>query len=213
MIVIGLTGSIGMGKSTAANMLRAGGIPVHCSDEAVHALYKSSAIIAAIAEVFPAAYDAKTHSIDKTRLKKELGFNHEKLDALQEILHPAVVKMQQDFLRLQRANGIKIVALDIPLLFETGAQTRVDYTFCVTAPDFVQRQRVMARPGMTEEIFAFMLSRQMPNAEKRKRADFIIQTGQGLAQTRQELQDAVSTIKKKHWGNGHESNGPKPRQP
>jgi dephospho-CoA kinase len=124
------------------------------------------------------------------------------LDLLESILHPLVVGMQQDWLRQQQASGIKVAGLDIPLLFETGAENRVDYTIVVTCPDFLQRERVLKREGekkggMSDEDFAFLLSRQMSDAEKRARADFVVQTGNGLAYTRQELQAIVTRIRGK----------------
>jgi dephospho-CoA kinase len=207
MIIVGLTGSIGMGKTTAANMLRDMGYPVHCSDTAVADLYKTREVIDAVRALFPAAYDAKTGTIVRAKLKQAVGFDHAKIAALEKILHPLVVRSQQDFLRAQKNAGVKIAVLDIPLLFETGADKRVDYVLCVSAPAFVQEQRVMARPGMTAEIFAFMLARQIPDAEKRRRSDFIINTGAGLPQTRAELADAVAKIKAREFSPG----GPKPK--
>ncbi len=201
MIVIGLTGSIGMGKTTAANMLRGMGIPVHCSDEAVARLYHDAAVIAEIRAAIPECYDAASGKIDKSRLRGLVHMNGERLDTLQRILHPRVREAQQEFLKAQALSGVKIAALDIPLLFETRAESRLDYTLCVTAPAFIQEQRVMARPGMTREMLDFMLSRQMPDAEKKKRADYVIETGQGLAHTRRMLEDALADIKKKHSAN------------
>jgi dephospho-CoA kinase len=197
MIVIGLTGSIGMGKTTAANMLREMGLPVHCSDEAVALLYGRRDVIERIASAFPDAFDKAAARIDRARLKAALGGDAAKLEILQEILHPLVREEQRKFLMLQRQNGAKIACLDIPLLFETGAEARLDYTICVSAPPHIQRQRVLARPGMTEAQFAFILSRQMPDAEKRRRADFVVSTGLGLAQTRAELAGVMRKVREK----------------
>lgn len=198
MIVVGLTGSLGMGKTTTANMLRGMGYPVHCSDDAVHALMNAGgAGVDAVAADFPAARDKSGQGIDRRALRALLGKDHAAWDRLERILHPLVVGSQQAFLQAQRAKGVKIAVLDIPLLFETGAQARVDYTICVTAPAFLQRQRAFARPGMTAEDFAFRLSRQMPDGEKRKRADFIVQTGLGLAYTRWELRNIIKKIDRK----------------
>ena len=196
MIVIGLTGSIGTGKTTAANMLREMGIPVFDSDAAVHELLgKGGRGIRPVFEFFPDSYDKKTESIDRRKLRDLLGKDHGKWDILESVLHPLVQEMQQDWMRAQRANGIAMAALDIPLLFETGAENRVDYTICVSCPPFMQRQRVLARSGMTEEDFAFRLSRQMPDAEKRLKSDFVVETGIGFAETRAELENVGRIIK------------------
>lgn len=201
MIVLGITGSIGMGKTTTANMLRDMGIPVHDSDDAVRQLTNSGgAAVAAVAAAFPETYNSGTNSINRGILRDSVRNNDSKLDLLESILHPLVVGMQQAWLREQQANGIKIAGLDIPLLFETGAENRVDYTIVVTCPDFLQRERVLKREGekkggMSEADFAFLLSRQMSDAEKRARADFVVQTGNGLAYTRQELQGIISKIR------------------
>jgi dephospho-CoA kinase len=196
MIVLGITGSIGMGKTTAANMLRDMGIPVHDSDQAARGLTgPGGRAVAAVAAAFPESWDRAKGSINRAILRGLVRNNPQKLDLLESILHPLVVEAQQDWLREQKSNGVKIAGLDIPLLFETGAENRVDYTIVVTAPEFLQRQRVMGREGMTEEDFAFLLSRQMPDAEKRARADFVVQTGNGLAYTRQELQQIITKIR------------------
>lgn len=207
MIVLGLTGSMAMGKSTALKMLAAmEGVAVHDSDLAVKNLYENAEIIDLIKTTFPSAWIKKTNTIDKKKLREELGSDHEKWDALEKIIHPYVRASQDKFLREQRALGTKIAVLDIPLLFETGAQTRVDYTICMTAPDFIQQQRIdeRIRQGfLTPEDAAFRLSRQLPDSEKRKRADFIIQTGAGLDFTRRALDDMIRKIKERHLGNGH----------
>lgn len=208
MIIIGLTGSIAMGKSTAAAMLaEMDGVAVFCSDEAVRRLYNDPAVIGLIKTTFPAAWDKKTDTIDKTKLIAEISDDHEKWDALEDILHPFVLQEQQKFLRAQKTLGTKIAVLDIPLLFETGGEKRVDYTVCVSAPPFIQEQRIAQRirdGKLTEESFRFRLARQMPDAEKRARADFVVQTGQGLAYTRGELEKIIRTLRERHFGNGHE---------
>lgn len=197
MIVIGLTGSIGMGKTTAANMLRVMGCPVHEADRAVHdILAGDGAATHAVAMTFPDAYDRKKNTIDRSKLRAALGDDPEKWQALEDILHPLVVASEMKFLRDAKNKGAKIAVLDIPLLFETGAETRLDYTICVTAPPFIQRQRVMSRQGMTEADFAFRLSRQMADVEKRARADFVVQTGLGRAHTGQALQKIVRSLRK-----------------
>lgn len=209
MIVIGLTGSIAMGKSTAANMLaQMSGVAVHCSDEAVKKLYDHPDVIDLIKTTFPKAYDRKSGKIDKLKLIAELGTDHEKWDALEDILHPYVREAQQKFIREQQALGAKIVVLDIPLLFETGAENRVDYTVCISAPDFIQEQRLNDRIKnglMSEEDAEFRMARQMPDGEKRVRADFVVQSGQGLAYTQRELEKIINDLKKKHLINDHNS--------
>lgn len=196
MIILGLTGSIGMGKSTAARMLRDMGIPVHDSDQAVHELMDpGGAAVKAVADAFPGCYDFMKKSINRAVLRGMVRNDNEKLDLLESILHPLVVARQQEWLREQRLLGVAVAALDIPLLFETGAESRVDYTIVVTCPEFLQRERVLERDGMTAEDLDFMLNRQMSDAEKRARADFVVQTGNGFAYTRQELQRIVSEIR------------------
>ncbi len=201
MIVIGLTGSIGMGKSTAANMLRDMGVPVHDSDAAVHELLApGGAGVEPVRAAFPAAYDKATGGIDRRALGRAVFGDAASLRALESILHPLVQQSQQAFIRAQQRAGIKMVALDIPLLFETGAEARCDYTVVVSAPYEIQRQRVLARPGMTEEMFQQRLAQQMSDGDKRARADFVVQTGIGLAHTRQELAHVLRVIKKeKGW--------------
>jgi dephospho-CoA kinase len=195
MIIIGLTGSIAMGKTTAANILRDMGYAVHCSDEAVHELLGAGgAAVGDVAEMFPESYDKKTQSIDRARLGDIIFDNDEMREVLEDILHPMVRESQQDFIREQSRLGRKKIILDIPLLFETGAGNRLDYTICVTAPSFIQKQRAMAR-GMSEEEFEKRLSRQMPDAEKRARADFTVQTGAGIAGTRKALKKIMKDIK------------------
>lgn len=196
MIVIGLTGSIGMGKTTTANMLRDMGVPVHDSDAAVHELMgPGGAAVKAVADAFPGCYDILSKSINRRILRGMVRNNNEKLDLLESILHPLVVEKQQAWLREQQLLGVKMAALDIPLLFETHAENRVDYTIAVTCPEFLQRQRVLSREGMTEEDFAFMLNRQMSDAEKCARADYIVHTGNGIAYARQELESIISRIR------------------
>lgn len=203
MIVIGLTGSIAMGKSTAAKMLvDMRGVVVHDSDAAVHRLYNDPEVIDRVREFFPKSYDSKTGKIDKLKLREELGTDHEKWDTIEDILHPYVRASQQQFLQEQQRLGTRLVILDIPLLFETGAEERVDYTICVSAPEYIQRQRVLQGRGMDEEDFEFRLSRQMPDDEKKRRADFVVQTGVGLAETRKMLHNIIQRLTEKHYGTG-----------
>jgi dephospho-CoA kinase len=207
MIVIGLTGSIGMGKSTAAAMFESLRIPVHEADAEVHKLLgpngKGARAVGAAFPYFqfPQIYGRKTKSGRRTIKRKELGqivFNDEKQrKRLEKILHPLVRAAQADFIRKHKINGTKIVVLDIPLLFETGGESRVDYTLVVSAPRNVQRQRVLARPGMDEKRFRAILKQQMPDGEKRTRADYIVHTGLGRAQTMKEIKVVIADIKKR----------------
>lgn len=202
MIVIGVTGSIGMGKSTASAMLRDMGIPVHDSDACVHRLLAANgAGVVAVGTAFPEAYEKNTNAIDRKKLRALLGNDHDKWDELEKLLHPPVVASQQDFINEQRSKGVKTVALDIPLLFETGGEKRCDYTVVVSAPDFIQRQRVLQK--MSEEDFVFRLSRQIPDAQKRARADFVVPSGLGMAEMRAALEDVVRQIRSKGNGNDH----------
>ncbi|MGC4024879.1 MAG: dephospho-CoA kinase [Mesorhizobium sp.] len=177
MIVLGLTGSIGMGKSTTAKMFAEAGVPVHDSDEAVHRLYRGKAT-SLIEEAFPGS----THNgvVDRNLLGQKVLGNPEALKRLEAIVHPLVRADADAFLEHHRKAGAPIAVLDIPLLFETGGRNRVDKVVVVTASPEIQRQRVLDRPGMTEEKFRAILAKQMPDTEKRTRADFIVDTGEGM---------------------------------
>ncbi|MEJ0061891.1 MAG: dephospho-CoA kinase [Alphaproteobacteria bacterium] len=178
MIVVGLTGSIGMGKSLTAAMLRKMGYPVHSADTAVHhALGEGGAAVEAVGALFPEAL--KDNMIDRKILGGKVFGDPEKLKQLEAILHPLVRRSEEEKIARAHANGSPAVILDIPLLFETGAETRCNAVICVTAPAWIQRRRVLKRPGMTEEKFARILAAQMPDAEKRRRANYIVQTGFG----------------------------------
>lgn len=202
MIVIGVTGSIGMGKSTAAAMLMDMGIPVHDSDACVHRLLASGGVgVVPVGTAFPDSYDHKTTCIDRKKLRAALGGDHARWDELEALLHPLVQASQQDFINEQRAKGVKTVALDIPLLFETGAETRCDYTIVVSAPAHIQEQRVLQK--MSAEDFSFRLSRQMPDAQKRARADFVVTSALGMAEMRKELEEVLRKIRGKSNGNDH----------
>ena len=188
MIVFGLTGSIGMGKSTAANMFKLQGVPVHDSDQAVHAaLLPGGAAFEEVAVTFPEAWDKKNRIIDRQALGDIVFHDRAALKKLEAILHPVAAASQKKFIQSMQAKGKRAVVLEIPLLFETGAEARVDYTIVVTAPPAVQRRRVMARKNMNEEKFNRILESQMPDREKQARADFVVQTGMGLAVTFREL--------------------------
>jgi len=187
MIVLGLTGSIGMGKSTTAKMFTDAGVPVHDSDETVHRLYADKAA-ALVEAAFPGTTQAGV--VDRAKLAGRVLGDAAALKRLEAIVHPLVRADTDAFLARHRAGGAPIVVLDIPLLFETGGRGRVDKVVVVTAPAEVQRARVLARPGMSEEKFSAILAKQVPDAEKRKLADFVIDTGQGF----EAAQAAVNAI-------------------
>jgi len=191
MIVLGLTGSIGMGKSTTARMFAEAGVPVHDSDETVHRLY-SGVAAPLIEERFPGVVVDGT--VDRNRLAAKVLGNAEAIKHLERIVHPLVRADADAFLERNREAGAKIAVLDIPLLFETGGEGRVDRIVVVTAPAEVQRERVLARPGMTAEKFDSILARQVPDAEKQARADFIIETGNGLEAARASVLKIVEEL-------------------
>lgn len=192
MIVIGLTGSIGMGKTTTAGLFADEGVPVNDSDQVVHDLYRSDAV-APIAELFP---DVVVDGVvDRVKLSENLAKNLAKFRDLEAIVHPLVRAREAAFLQKQRELGRSIVVLDIPLLFETGADARVDKVVVVTCEPDVQRQRVLSRPGMTEEKFALILSRQTPDAEKRARADYVVDTGHGIDMAREQVKTIVRQLR------------------
>lgn len=194
MIVIGLTGSIGMGKSTTAAMFADAGIPVNDADAVVHELYAGEAVGPVEAE-FPGS--VRDGVIDRAELSQQLRQNPDGFARLEAIVHPLVRKREQAFLARNRQAGQDIVLLDIPLLFETGGEERVDVVVVVTCDAEIQRQRVMARPGMTAEKFATILARQLPDAEKRKRADFIIDTGAGMEPARAVVNDIIAVLRER----------------
>ncbi len=172
---LGLTGSIGMGKSTTGRMFTELGHPLWDADAAVHRLYaQGGAAVAPVGAAFPSAL--KDQAIDRTALKAALAVDPAALKRLEAIVHPLVAQDRLQFIENAKQNGAKIVVLDIPLLFETGGQSQMDGVAVVSTDAETQRQRVMARPGMTAETFAMILSRQMPDAEKRALADWVIPT-------------------------------------
>ena len=172
---LGLTGSIGMGKSTTGRMFTELGHPLWDADAAVHRLYaQGGAAVAPVGAAFPSAL--KDQAIDRTALKAALAGDPAALKRLEAIVHPLVAQDRLQFIENAKKNGAKIVVLDIPLLFETGGQSHMDGVAVVSTDAETQRQRVMARPGMTAETFAMILSRQMPDAEKRALADWVIPT-------------------------------------
>jgi dephospho-CoA kinase len=194
MIVVGLTGSIGMGKSTVAKMFAEEGAPAFNSDDAVHALYApGGAAVALVEAAFPGV--VRDGAIDRTELSKRVVGDDEAIHRLESIVHPLVRQAQANFLATQRAAGTAAVVLDIPLLFEsTGAQS-VDKVVVVSAPADVQRARVLARPGMTEEKFEKLLGRQVPDAEKRARADFVVDTSGSFDNTRTQVRAVLDALR------------------
>jgi dephospho-CoA kinase len=197
MVIVGLTGSIGMGKSTAARMLRQMGVPVYDADAAVHALQApGGAALGPIEAAFPGV--VKGGVLDRQALGARVFGNKPALRRLEAIVHPLVAQRQRAFLKRAAQRGEKLVVLDIPLLFEGLGERRVDATLVVSAPAFLQRHRVMARPGMTAERLAGILRQQVPDAFKRRKADIVIPTGLGLAPTRLALAKAVADLKQRH---------------
>ena len=180
MVVLGLTGSIGMGKTTVANALKATGAAVFDADAAVHRLLgPGGKAVAAVLARFPdaASGEGAAREVDRGALGAQVFADPEALAALEAILHPRVRAGERRFLAASQRRGGRLAVLDIPLLFETGGEARCDATVVVSAPSFVQRARVLGRARMSEERLAAILARQMPDAEKRRRADFVIHTG------------------------------------
>lgn len=177
MFILGLTGSIGMGKSATAAMLRRSGVPVHDADAVVHALYRGRA-----APLVEAAFPGTVRDgvVDRDALGKRILGDQAALRRLEAIVHPLVRDARDAFLETCRRSGARICVLDVPLLFETGGERSVDAVAVVSAPADVQRARVLARPGATAERFEAILSKQLPDAEKRRRAHFVIDTSRGF---------------------------------
>ncbi len=197
MLVVGLTGSIGMGKSTVAAMLRARHVPVYDADAAVHRLLAPGG--KAYLPVSTAYPDCLTGGlIDRKRLGNQVFGSAERLNQLEEILHPLVAADRVQFLRRCRSRRIKLVVLDIPLLFEKSLEAETDVVLTVSAPRFVQRARVLARPGMTETKFAAIMVRQMPDLEKRRRSDYVIKTGGPRSATVRRLQTILKALESAH---------------
>ena len=196
-LVIGLTGSIGVGKSTVAKQLSRLGWPVHSSDEAVHRLLgKNGKAVKKVAKLFPEAL--KRNAIDRQIVGQSVFTSPEKLKQLEAVLHPLVEKEEEKLIAKAKKQKIKVVVLEIPLLFETGAEKRCDFVICVTCSKQKQHERVMQRDDMTEEKFRRILKRQMSDAEKRKRADFIIKTDKDLADTYKQIRLLWPQITKRH---------------
>ncbi|RTL83390.1 MAG: dephospho-CoA kinase [Hyphomicrobiales bacterium] len=191
MLKIGLTGSIGMGKSTTADMFREAGAPVLDSDRIVHELYRGAAA-APIEAAFPGV--VVDGAVDRGRLAEKVLGDPAALERLEGIVHPLVWAARDAFLKEQEEKGTRVVVYDVPLLFETGAEKSVDVVVVVSAPEDVQKARVLARPGMTEEKFAAILGKQVPDSQKRARADFVVRTDQGLDAARAQVQEILRIL-------------------
>ncbi len=198
MIVLGLTGSIGMGKSTTTAMFADLGALIWNADDAVHALYaRGGAAVGPVGEAFPGV--VIDGAVDRSRLAVALGRDGDAFRRLEAIVHPLVVKGRLEALAEAEARGVRLAVLDIPLLFETGGDAAVDAVVVVTAPVAIQAERVLARPGMTRERFEAILARQLPDAEKRLRADFVIDTGTGLEAARARVDEIVGKVLAPGW--------------
>ncbi|HWC63983.1 MAG TPA: dephospho-CoA kinase [Rhizomicrobium sp.] len=194
--VIGLTGSIAMGKSQTAGLFAEEGIPVHDADAVIHQLYgKGGAAVDKIAAAFPEA--VKDGAVDRKILSGLVATNPDALKRLEMLVHPLVAASREAFEAAARARGDDIVLLDIPLLFETGLEGTLDAVVVASAPGRVQRERALARPGMSEEKFAALVSRQMPDVEKRARAHFVVVTDKGVEHARQQVKMILAAIREK----------------
>jgi dephospho-CoA kinase len=197
MFVLGLTGSLGMGKSTTARFFAEAGVPVHDADATVHRLYEGAAV-AAIEAAFPGT--TKDGKVDRARLAARVLGDASAFKRLEAIVHPLVQEAERRLLAEAEARGEKIVLLDIPLLFETGGDRRVDAVVVASAPPEVQRARVLERPGMTTDKLDAILAKQMPDEDKRRRADFVVDTSQGFDAARAQVRmilDAVAKMPKR----------------
>ncbi len=196
MKILGLTGSVGMGKSTTAQMFVAEGVPMFDADAAVHRLYAGDAA-PLIEREFPGT--TSNGVVDREKLSAQVVGKPEALSRLEKLVHPLVGKLRAEFMSDAKQSGAKAVLLDIPLLFETGDPSKFDAVIVVSAPPEVQRERVLARPGMTPEKFEAILKRQLPDSEKRTRADFVIETGDGLESARKQVKEVLSAVMNPGW--------------
>ena len=198
MILLGLTGSIGMGKSTTARLFADEGVPIYDADAAVHRVYApGGAAVEAVGAAFPGVVEAG--AVQRDRLSALVTGRPEALARLEAIVHPLVAQIRSEFFDQALKARAPVAILDIPLLFETGGEALVDAVVVVTAPPDVQRTRVLARPGMTEGKLAAILARQTPDAEKCARADFVIDTGSGIEAARDEVRRILKTVTQPGW--------------
>lgn len=196
VFVVGLTGSIGMGKSAVSEMIRRTGVPVWDADAAVHELYAPGGkAVAPVGSRFPAA--VVDGAVDRDALSKQVLGNNDAICDLEKIVHPLVGEHRQTFFAEAEADGHGLVVVDVPLLFETGGNERMDHVVVVSARADQQRERVLARPGMTAEKFESILARQVPDAEKRSRADDVIDTSTTLAETEEAVILLVESLRRK----------------
>lgn len=196
MKILGLTGSVGMGKSTTAQMFVSEGIPMFDADAAVHHLYAGEAAPLIEREFPGTTADGK---VDREKLSAQVVGKPEALLRLEKLIHPLVGQLREKFMRDAEKEGAKAVLLDIPLLFETGDPAKFHAVIVVSAPEEVQRVRVLARPGMTPEKFEAILKRQTPDSEKRARADFVINTGDGLESARKQVKEVLAEVLSPNW--------------
>ena len=191
MLILGLTGSIGMGKSTTANLFAEAGVPVYDADAAVHRIYQGEAA-PAIEAAFPGTtVDGK---VDRAKLSAKVLHDPAAIKRLEQIVHPMLGASRQKFLDDAEGSGAPVVVMDIPLLFETGGEKRVDAVVVVTTSPEAQRERIMARGTMTSEALDAILARQLPDAEKRRRADFVVDTSHGLDPVRERIRDILQQL-------------------
>jgi dephospho-CoA kinase len=191
MFILGLTGSIGMGKSTTAKFFAEEGVPVYDADAAVHRLYEGEAT-PAIEAAFPGTTaDGK---VDRDRLTKQVLGDGAAIKRLETIVHPLVASARERFLAEAERNGAPVAVLDIPLLFETGGDKRCDAVVVVSAPADMQRQRAFGRPGMSEQKLAVVIANQVPDEEKRRRADFVVDTSQGFEHARVQVREILARV-------------------
>ena len=192
MLVVGLTGGIGMGKSSAAAHFRRHGVPVFDADAYVHQLYEAEAV-PLIENAFPGT--TRDGRVDRRLLASEVAGRPERLKALEAIVHPLVTQAEIDFLCELETSGVSMAVLEIPLLFETGAEDRVDVTVAVSAPEHVQRRRVLERDGMTTQKFDALRARQMDDAKRRERADYVLDSGSTLENLEAQLDALIESLK------------------
>jgi dephospho-CoA kinase len=193
MLILGLTGSIGMGKSTTAKLFAEAGVPVYDADAAVHQLYEGEAV-PAIEAAFPGT--TAGGKVDRNKLSARVVHDPAAIRQLEQIVHPMLGASRQKFFDDAERSGALVVVVDVPLLFETGGETRVDAVVVATTSPENQRERILARGTMTNEAFDAILARQLPDAEKRKRADFVVDTSHGLDPVRAQIKDILAEVVK-----------------
>jgi dephospho-CoA kinase len=193
MIVLGLTGSIGMGKSTTAGLFAEAGVPVYDADAAVHLLYEGEAV-PAIEAAFPGT--TANGKVDRNELSARVVHDPSAMRRLEQIVHPMLGASRQKFLVEAERSGAPVAVVDVPLLFETGGEGRVDAVVVVTTSPEIQRERILARPNMTDEKLDAILARQIPDAEKRRRANFVVDTSHGLDPVRMRIRDILEVAAK-----------------